>query len=66
MLGTIVKVMAGGYGFIQPDDGSGNTFFHCSSLDALEFSDQLLELRVQFESMNTERGPKATFVRAAK
>lgn len=66
MFGTVARIKdPGGYGFIQTSDGESDTFFHCSVLDGLEFGPRLVERRVEFEVMQTERGRKAINVRPA-
>jgi len=54
-----------GYGFITPDDGSREVFVHFGDLAGE--GDKTLEAgqKVQFEPMETPRGPKATQVRPA-
>ena len=51
--GTIIRVTANNYGWIRPDDwdqGQKDHFFHASGLSpALEFNEQLQELRVSYE-----------------
>ncbi len=61
MKGTITKVVVGrGFGFIRPDDKSGDIFFHVRDLDrSLPFDEQLAERRVEFEVVNGGRGLKA-------
>ena len=51
-----------GFGFITPDDGSPDVFFHLSAI----ISSGLLKLdegqKVEFEITNTPKGPQATRV----
>lgn len=65
--GTISAVVADkGYGFIQVGHGYQDVFFHAKSLDdGLQFNDQLLQLRVAFDVVDSERGPRARNVRKA-
>lgn len=66
MTGTIIKIREeAGYGFIAVDGGGPNIFFHITSLDTLEFNQQLLERRVEFDVRDSDKGPRAVFVRAA-
>jgi cold shock CspA family protein len=64
--GEIATIVADrGFGFIrsphQPD-----VFFHASDLAAdLEFDEQLLERRVEFDLRHSAKGPRANNVRAA-
>ena len=65
MLGTIIRLNPGGFGFIAPADGGREVFFHCSELDGLEFDALLTERRVEYEVVTGDRGFRATNVRAA-
>ncbi len=67
MTGTITKVVAvKGFGFIARPGESKDTFFHFTDLDGtLRFGEALLERRVEFDMIDTARGPKAVNVRAA-
>lgn len=51
MQGTINKLMpTGGYGFIRPDDGSDDVFFHISRLaDGVQFDTLTIGLDVEFD-----------------
>lgn len=69
MLGTITHLRIDrGFGFIAPagsTSGKG-VFFHIHDLDAsLEFSESLMERRVQFTTTSTEKGERAVNVRPA-
>ena len=67
MQGTIVSVrISNGYGFIQPDGGGENIFFHASDLVGLDFDETLRERAVVFATIHTDRGLKAINVRAAR
>ena len=61
-----VKMLAAGFGFIEPEKGGGDLFFHESDLVGLKFSDQLLSQIVEFEVDDTKKFPRAINVRAAK
>lgn len=67
MQGTIVYIHVGrGFGFIAPSSGAKDLFFHMSDLaDDLPFDDQLQERRVEFDVIHTDKGPRATAVRAS-
>ncbi len=67
MTGTITKVVAvKGFGFIARPGESKDTFFHFTDLDGtLRFGEALLERRVVFDTIDTERGPKAISIRPA-
>lgn len=54
-----------GYGFIKPDDGGKDLFVHYSDIDQ-EGRRTLSEgQKVEFEVAESQKGPKATKVRAA-
>lgn len=64
--GTIKTIVVDkGFGFITPDDDGADVFFHYSALIDLAFNEQLRERRVRFQSITTERGPKAVRVEPA-
>ena len=65
MFGTIIKIKPEGYGFISAGEGP-NFFFNRAELIDLEWGEQLLERRVQFEPLAAGKGPKALCVRPAK
>ena len=52
-----------GYGFIVPEDGSNDVFFHFSSLKIKGFKTIPSGQMVEFETEETDNGKKATFVR---
>lgn len=59
--GTIKKLAEKGFGFI--DTGSGDLFFHLSSLDGVRF-DELQEGQVvEYEKGEGPKGPRAESVR---
>lgn len=76
--GTIKKlVMERGFGFIKPDGGGSDIFFHCSAMPQKSDFDSLTEgLRVSYEeaegrddrpkAVDIKVGPKATDVRGGK
>jgi cold shock protein len=61
MTGTIKKVMRQkGFGFITPDDGSDDVFFHRGSLaPRVQFEDVNEGDSVQFQSRKGDKGPVA-------
>ena len=67
MTGTVTTINnRRGYGFIALPDGGGDVFFHCTDLaDSLEFDEQLVERRVEFEAVEGRKGPRAANIRAA-
>jgi CspA family cold shock protein len=62
--GFIKKVHEKGFGFIAPSDGPPDIWFHASDLVDLSFGEHLKELHVEFVDFSTEKGPRATSVRA--
>lgn len=65
-LGTITSIVKDrGFGFIATP-GSEDCFFHMGELVGMDFDDQLIERRVEFDMYVTERGPKARNVKAAE
>jgi len=59
--GTIKKLMRDkGFGFIVPDDGSDDVFFHRSRLGPkMQFEDLREGDQVQFQVRPGEKGPQA-------
>lgn len=64
MRGTIRSIREG-YGFISPEDGSREAFFHRSALQdgRVAIDGTLLGRRVEFDLVEAERGPRAERVR---
>jgi CspA family cold shock protein len=65
VFGTIKKIMKDkGFGFIVPDDGTDDVFFHRSRLAPKIYFEDLREgAEVQFEVRPGEKGPQAFNVR---
>ncbi len=61
MYGTIKKIVKDkGFGFIVPDDGSDDVFFHRSRLAAkVQFDDLREGDEVEFQVTKGEKGPQA-------
>jgi len=58
MKGTIVKLVSGrGFGFIKPDDGAKEIFFHAKSLEDITYEELKEGDVVTYE---VEDGPKGT------
>ena len=68
MLNGIIKTYKSerGFGFITPDDGSGDVFMHVSSVQPRELFEPREGMRVSFETFQSERGLKAVDVRLAQ
>lgn len=62
--GTIPRALhSKGYGFIKPDDGSEDVFFHVRALAEGDESDLLPGVRVSYEIQRGRKGPQAANVR---
>jgi len=61
MTGRIKKILKDkGFGFIEPDDGSDDVFFHRSRLGPkMQFEDLREGDEVQFQVRPGEKGPQA-------
>jgi len=51
-----------GYGFITPDDGSADVFVHHSAIQSNGFRSLSENQAVQFDLLQTDKGPKAANV----
>ena len=62
MTGTIKKIIRDkGFGFIEPDDGSDDVFFHRGSVaPRVRFEDFSEGDSVQFQTRQGEKGPVAS------
>ena len=64
--GKIKKIMEKGFGFISPDDGGKDVFFHATNTsDLVEFNDLKEGDAVEFERKSGDRGPYADDVKFA-
>lgn len=53
-----------GFGFIEPDEGSGDVFVHYSEIQGSGFRTLEEQQRVEFEITPGTKGPQAVGVRA--
>ncbi|MCB0686239.1 MAG: cold shock domain-containing protein [Saprospiraceae bacterium] len=65
MTGSIVRKRDNGYGFIKPDNGDKDVFFHAQSLVDVAFDDLQEGDMVTFDVEQGPKGPAATNVRLA-
>ena len=65
MTGSIVRKRDNGYGFIKPDDGGKDVFFHAQSLIDVAFDDLQEGQKVSFDVEQGPKGPAAANVRLA-
>lgn len=59
MKGRIVRVKDKGFGFIKPDEGGPDIFFHATGVKGAEWSDVTEGRQVSFDTENGEKGLKA-------
>lgn len=62
MQGKIAKLTDKNFGFISPEDGSKDLFFHANELSGASFSELNEGDAVSFEVKDTPKGPAATNV----
>ena len=65
MTGKIARVTDRGFGFITPDDGEKDVFFHAENVVEVEFNDLQEGDAVTFEVEDGPKGPAATNVQRA-
>jgi CspA family cold shock protein len=65
MKGTIKKIMEKGFGFIAPEGGDKDIFFHSNSLVGVSFDELHEGDAVTFEVEDTEKGKNAINVERA-
>ena len=59
--GTITRLGAG-FGFLAPDGGRRDLYFHCLELIDVPFDERLIGMRVSYTIARPRRGPRATCV----
>ena len=65
MKGTIARVTDRGFGFITPENGEKDIFFHANELNGTTFDELHEGDAVTFEIANGPKGPAATNVSKA-
>lgn len=65
MRGTIIRKRSEGYGFIKPDDGGKDVFFHATSVVDVTFDELQEGDTVSFDIEQGDKGPAATNVTRA-
>ncbi len=65
MTGKIARVTDRGFGFITPDDGQKDVFFHAKDLVEVAFNDLREGDMVTFEIVEGPKGPAAANVQRA-
>ena len=65
MTGKIARLTDRGFGFITPDDGEKDVFFHANELQGATFNDMQEGDAVTFEIKDGPKGPAATNVARA-
>ena len=65
MKGSIVRLQDKGFGFIKPESGDKDVFFHASALVEVSFDDLREGDVVTFEVTEGPKGPAAANVRRA-
>lgn len=65
MMGTIKRLTDKGFGFIAPESGDKDVFFHSSALVDVTFDDLRVDDKVSFETEDSDKGPRAVNVQRA-
>ena len=65
MMGTIKRLTDKGFGFIAPEGGDKDVFFHSSSLVDVSFDELRVDDKVSFETEESDKGPRAVNVQRA-
>jgi CspA family cold shock protein len=65
MMGTIKRLTDKGFGFIAPENGDKDMFFHSSGLVDVSFDELREGDKVSFEVEQSDKGPRATNVKRA-
>lgn len=65
MNGTIQRLTDKGFGFIAPEGGDKDVFFHSSALVDVTFDELKTGDKVTFDTEDSPKGPRAANVRRA-
>jgi CspA family cold shock protein len=65
MNGEIKRLTDKGFGFITPDGGARDVFFHSSALVDVTYDQLKVGDKVTFETEDSDKGPRAKDVRRA-
>jgi CspA family cold shock protein len=65
MTGVIKRLTDKGFGFITPDGGDKDVFFHNSALVGVTFNELREGDKVSFETEESDKGPRAVNVQRA-
>ena len=65
MTGSIARLTDRGYGFIKPDEGEKDLFFHAKDLQEVRYDDLREGDKVTFDIAESAKGPNAVAVRRA-
>ena len=65
MTGSVKTLNEKGFGFITPDDGGKDLFFHQTGLVGVNFDELKPGDKVSFDTEESEKGPRATNVQRA-
>lgn len=60
-----IKTLKNGFGFIVPDEGGDDIFFHNSSLEGVSYEELKEDDAVTFETEDSDKGPRAINVSRA-
>ncbi len=58
-----IKALRAGFGFITPDEGDKDVFFHATGLEGVTFDGLQEGQAVTFDVTQSEKGPKAEHVK---